>query len=145
MVLAAPFKISGRYAAGTQLVVVVARRCLKLSELTCGVSASRRSLSQQTPRGTDWKSVLLRQGPQLFQGETAAAAGFGYQHPGPYALGARGLTGLPSAPPAAGTLAAQRLGALVGNRRPSVRIPRTHQRRDRGGVDLHPVHLPGSA
>jgi hypothetical protein len=48
IVFAARFKISRRYAVGTQLVVVVARSCLKLSELTCDVSASRHSLSQQT-------------------------------------------------------------------------------------------------
>ena len=46
IVFAARFKISRRYAAGTQLVVVVARSCLELSELTCGVSASRHSSSQ---------------------------------------------------------------------------------------------------
>ena len=55
MVFAACFKISRRYAAGTQLVVVVARSCLKLSELTCGVSASRHSSSQQTRKGADCK------------------------------------------------------------------------------------------
>ena len=57
IVFAARFKISRRCAAGTQLVVVVARSCLKHSELTCGVSASRHSPSQRTPRGADCKSV----------------------------------------------------------------------------------------
>ena len=101
-------------------------------------------LAAESARLSDWISVLLRQGPQLFQGETATAAGFGNQHPGPYALGARGLTGLSGAPPAAGTLSTQRLGALVGNRRPPVRIPRTHDRYERRAVDLHPVRLPES-
>jgi hypothetical protein len=44
-------------AASPQLIAMVAPRCLKLSERTCGFVGSRRSLIQQTPNKTELKTV----------------------------------------------------------------------------------------
>jgi len=52
------------------------------------------------------KSVPFRQGPQLLQGEPAAATGFGYQNAGPEALRSWRLAGFLSAAPAARAIAA---------------------------------------
>ena len=85
-------------------------------------------------RLSDWKSVELSQGPQLFQCEAAPATGLGYQNAGPQSLRARGLTRFLRALPPAGTGATQRLCAFVDDRRPPIRIARTHD-------VLHPVRL----
>jgi hypothetical protein len=80
----------------------------------------------------------------LPQGELAGTTGFGYQNAGPYALRPRNLTGFPSALPANGAGAAECLRAFIGDRRPPVWIPRTHDRRDRRAVVLHSVRLPSA-
>jgi hypothetical protein len=62
---------------------------------------------------SDGKSVPFRQGPQLLQGEPAAATGVGYQNGGPEALRSWRLAGFLSAAPAPGARAPQILGALI--------------------------------
>jgi hypothetical protein len=105
----------------------------------------RRRSPNGSGRVSHWKSILLREGPQLPQGELAGTTGFGYQNAGPYALRPRNLTGFPSASPANGAGAAECLRPLIGDRRPPVWIPRTHDRRDRRAVVLHSVRLPSAA
>jgi hypothetical protein len=78
----------------------------------------------------DRKSVPLRERPQLLQREPAATAGCGDQDAGPYALRARRFTSVLSALPPTRARATQRLRTFVGDRRPSVWIPRTQHRRD---------------
>lgn len=99
----------------------------------------RRRSPNGSGRVSHWKSILLREGPQLPQGELAGTTGFGYQNAGPYALRPRNLTGFPSALPANGAGAAECLRAFIGDRRPPVWIPRTHDRGDRRAVVLHSV------
>ena len=84
--------------------------------------AARRRSPDSSRRSSHWKSIALREGPQLPQGELAAATGFGYQNAGPYALRSRRLTGFLSAPPATRAGAADCLGAFIGGHRPSIRV-----------------------
>ena len=94
--------------------------------------------SARTRLAADGKSVGLGQLPRLLQREPAAAPGLGYQNPCPHALCSRSPAGLLRAPPAAGALAAQRLGAVIGRRCPSVGITRARERRR--PVYRHRVH-----
>jgi hypothetical protein len=101
-------------------------------------------------RFLDRKSVPVRQGLQLLQGESAAATGLGYQNAGPEALRSWRLAGFLGASPAVLAGTAKRLGALVGSRRPPVWISRTHgfnrhtvpKAQIGQSAVLHPVRLP---
>ena len=73
------------------------------------------------------------QGPQLLQGETAAATLTGDQHPGPHALGAWGTARFLGAQSTSRAGPAQRLRAVVWCGRPSVWVVGARESRMRSG------------
>jgi hypothetical protein len=84
---------------------------------------STNQLRLSSTRLSDRISVAFRQRPQLLQREPAAAARRRDENACPYPLRAWCLTRILGALPPAWALTAQSLGALIGDRRPSVRIP----------------------